>query len=42
MNYLIRGPNARLTAQYSKLRDDRVPAPRNDVGQVVLGAQLIF
>ena len=42
VNYLIRGPNARLTAQYSKLRDDRAPAPRNDVGQVVLGAQLIF
>ena len=42
VNYLIRGPNARLTFQYSKLRDDRVPAPRDDVGQLVLGAQFQF
>ena len=42
VNYLIRGPNARLTLQYSKLRDDRVAAPRDNVSQVVLGAQLIF
>ena len=42
VNYLIRGPNARLTVQYSKLRDDRVPAPRDDVAQIVLGAQLMF
>ena len=42
VNYLIRGPNARLTVQYSKLRDDRVPAPRDDASQIVLGAQLQF
>jgi hypothetical protein len=42
VNYLIRGPNARLTAQYSKLRDDRVAAPRDSTSQIVLGAQLQF
>lgn len=42
VNYLVRGPNTRLSAQYGKLRDDRVPAPRDSVGQFVLGAQLMF
>ena len=42
VNYLVRGPNARFTLQYSKLQDDRVPAPRDDVAQITLGAQLIF
>jgi hypothetical protein len=42
VNYLVRGPNARFTFQYSKMEDDRVPAPRDSIGQVVLGAQLIF
>ncbi|HEX9433002.1 MAG TPA: porin [Burkholderiales bacterium] len=42
VNYLIRGPNTRLTAQYGKLRDDRVPAPRDAIAQLVFGAQLMF
>jgi hypothetical protein len=42
VNYLIKGPNARLSLQYAKMRDDRVAAPRNDIAQWVLGAQLMF
>jgi len=42
VNYLVRGPSARFTAQYGKIQDDRVPAPRDSVGQFVLGAQLMF
>ena len=42
VNYLVRGPNARITAQLSKLQDTRVPTPRDDIGMFTLGAQLMF
>lgn len=42
VNYLIRGPNARLTAQLGRLKDERVAAPRDSVAIFTLGAQLMF
>jgi hypothetical protein len=42
VNYLIRGPNARITAQYGRLRDTRAAAPRDSIGMLTLGAQLMF
>jgi hypothetical protein len=42
INYLIRGPNARISLQYSKFQDDRVPAPMDKIGQITLGMQVQF
>ncbi len=42
VNYLLRGPNARVSFQYSKFNDDRVAAPMNKIGQWLLGMQLQF
>jgi hypothetical protein len=42
VNYIIRGPNAKVSLMYSKFKDNRVAAPRDDIGQLVLGLQLQY
>lgn len=42
LNYIIKGPNAKVVAQYSKMEDSRRPAPANDLWQFVLGVQLVY
>lgn len=42
VNYIIKGPNVKLSAVYSKLQDSRLAAPLNDRWQFMLGAQLIY
>lgn len=42
VNYIIKGPNAKVSLTYSKFEDSRVAAPRNDIDQVVLGIQLQY
>lgn len=42
LNYIIKGPNAKVSLMYSKFEDSRVAAPRNDIDQVVLGVQLQY
>lgn len=42
INYIIKGPNAKVSLVYSKLEDNRLAAPQNDVDQIVLGVQLQY
>lgn len=42
VNYVIKGHNARLSAVYSKVKDDALPSPKDDIGKFVVGAQLQF
>lgn len=42
INYIIKGPNAKVSLTYSQFEDSRVAAPLNDVDQVVLGIQLQY
>jgi hypothetical protein len=42
VNYLIKGPNAKISLVYSKLEDSRNPAPRDDLSQIVAGFQFIY
>jgi hypothetical protein len=42
LNYIIKGPNAKISAVYSNLQDDRLPAPRNDLKQFLVGVQLQY
>jgi Phosphate-selective porin O and P len=42
VNYLIKGPNARVTLMYTKTHDDRNTAPRDSVSQLTLGVQLMY
>lgn len=42
VNYIIKGPNAKVSLVYSKFEDNRVVAPRDDVDQILLGVQLQY
>src|SRR5260221_3398929 len=42
VNYLIRGPNVRATFQFTKMKDDRIAAPKDEVKQITFGMQLIY
>ena len=42
VNYLIKGPNAKISLVYSKLEDSRNAAPRDDLSQIVAGFQYIY
>jgi len=42
INYLIKGPNAKLSLMYTKFHDDRAVAPFDSVAQITLGAQIQF
>jgi hypothetical protein len=42
LNYIIKGPNAKVSLVYSKFEDDRLAAPQNDVDQIMLGVQLVY
>lgn len=42
VNYVIRGPNAKVSVVYSKFEDSRVAAPLNDVDQFLVGVQLQY
>jgi hypothetical protein len=42
INYLIKGPNAKLTAMFTKFEDDRLPAAVRDTKQFLVGAQLQY
>jgi hypothetical protein len=41
LNYIIKGPNAKVVAQYSKMEDDR-PAPDSDLWRFLVGVQLVY
>ena len=41
VNYVIKGPNAKLSAMFTKFDDTRLPAPR-DAKQFLIGAQLQY
>ena len=42
VNYVIKGHNARITAVFSKVKDDALPSPQNDTNKFILGTQLQF
>ncbi len=42
VNYVIKGPNAKVTAMYSKFSDSRLPVAFRDTNQFVLGVQLQY
>lgn len=42
VNYIIKGPNAKVSLTYSKFEDSKLAAPLNDINQVVLGVQLQY
>ncbi len=42
VNYIIKGPNAKISLAYSKQEDSRRLAPLNDIDQIVLGVQLQY
>ena len=42
VNYVIKGHNARITAVFSKVKDDQLPSPKNDSNKFILGTQLQF
>lgn len=42
VNYIIKGPNAKVSAVYSKMEDSRLAAPFNDLWQFLVGVQLMY
>ena len=42
VNYIIKGPNAKVSFVYSKFEDSRLAAPQNDVKQFMVGVQLQY
>ena len=40
LNYVIKGHNARITAVFSKVKDDALPSPANDIHKFILGVQI--
>jgi len=42
LNYVIKGPNAKITAMYSKFEDTRMPVAVQEVKQFVIGVQLQY
>ena len=41
VNYIIKGPNAKVTAQYTKMDDTR-PTPHTDTWRFLVGMQVIY
>jgi hypothetical protein len=41
VNYIIKGPNAKVTAQYTKMEDTR-PTPNTDTWRFLVGMQVIY
>ena len=42
VNYIIKGPNAKVSLMYSKFDDNRVAIPLNSRDQITLGVQLQY
>lgn len=42
LNYIIKGPNAKISAQYTKMEDSRLPVGFQDRDQFTLGVQLQY
>jgi hypothetical protein len=42
VNYIIKGPNAKISAMYSKFDDNRLPIGKHDNNQFTLGVQLQY
>lgn len=42
VNYVIQKHNARISAVYSQLKDDRLPSGSNDIGKFLVGVQLQY
>ena len=40
LNYVIKGHNARITAVFSKVKDEALPAASNDFNKFILGVQI--
>ena len=40
VNYVIKGHNARITAVYSKVKDEALPSRLNDINKFILGVQI--
>ena len=40
LNYIIKGHNARITAVYSKVKDDALPSGPDDIHKFILGVQI--
>ncbi len=40
LNYVIKGHNARITAVYSKVKDEALPSGRDDIHKFILGVQI--
>ena len=42
VNYVIKGPNAKISAMFTKFEDDRLPVLTRDAKQFLIGAQLQY
>jgi hypothetical protein len=42
LNYIIKGPNAKVSAVYTKFEDNRLPAATRDTDQFMVGVQLQY
>ena len=42
VNYVIKGPNAKISVMYTKFEDDRLPASIKKTEQFLIGAQLQY
>jgi hypothetical protein len=42
VNYVIKGPNAKISAMFTKFEDDRLPVLLRDTKQFLIGAQLQY
>lgn len=40
LNYVIKGHNARITAVFSKVKDEALPPTRDDINKFILGVQI--
>lgn len=40
LNYVIKGHDARITAVFSKVKDDASPSGANDINKFILGVQI--
>ena len=42
VNYIIKGPNAKISAQYSKMEDDKPVPGGSDIWKFLVGLQVIY
>ena len=42
VNYVIKGPNAKISSQYTKFEDNRLPVAARETKQFLIGAQLQY